>query len=100
MRLGDAMTYQEAKTRQAALETAYKAASDNRAAVEAALAERLGIPARGAMNLIAEPIRLHPDYRTAKTMQDSAFNRLRIFNADFVKAYKKEIREERSKRFA
>lgn len=93
------MTYHEAKERQAALETAYKAACDNRAAVESALAESLGIAARGEMNLIAEPIRLHPSYRAAKTMQDSAFQRLRAFNADYVKRYKKEIQAERRNRY-
>jgi hypothetical protein len=94
------MTYQDAKAMRDALDAAYKAASDNRAAIETELSESLGIAARGAMNLIAEPIRLHPAYRAAKAAQETAFQRLREYNAAYVKAYKKEIQAERRARYA
>jgi hypothetical protein len=95
------MTYQEAKEHCAALEAAHNAACNDRAAIESTLAAEMGIEARGgALNLLVEPIRLHPSYRAAKANQDAAFKRLQEFNRAFVKAYKKEIQAERRARFA
>lgn len=94
------MTYQEAKERQAAIEAAFEAACDNRAAIEAELAATLGIEPRNAMGLTADAIKLHPRYRAAKQNQDLAFKRLQESNRAFVKAYKKEIQAERRARYA
>lgn len=94
------MTYQEAKRQQAAIEAAFYAANDKRQAVEERLAAEIGIAARGAMNLIAEPIRLHPEYRLAKSATDAAFASLQAFNRIYSKRFAKDIRADRDKRRA
>lgn len=60
---------------------------------------RFRVP-RGPMNLIAEPIRQHPDYRAAWIAERAAFERLRKVNAFMSRHFKKEIRAEIAERRA
>lgn len=67
--------------------------------------QRLGaelnrFPHDGPMGLVPDHVRCSAEYRAAKRAYDSAFARLRSFNARFVKAYATEIREERRNRRA
>lgn len=53
---------------------------------------------KGAMNLTPDDVKASPEYRDAKQKVDRAFNKLRQFNAGFVKTYAKELRDERRNR--
>ena len=81
------MTYQEAKNARDVLD------SD---------VGRLGAILRaypkGPMNLTPDTIRATPEWKAVKAEFDSAFQRLRKFNAAFVRTFKKEIQAERRNR--
>lgn len=55
---------------------------------------------RGAMGLTPDAVKTSPAYRAAKARFDRAFARLRAFNATFTKKFARELRAERSRRFA
>lgn len=50
---------------------------------------------RGAMGLTPDDVKATPEWKAAKKAFDDAFNKLRKFNAVFVKKYKKEIAADR-----
>lgn len=81
------MTYQEAKERAADLSRAVDAASG-----------RLAQFTRGAMGLTPDSVKALPDYQAARKDYAAAFDRLRAFNAGFVKQFAGEIRAERRER--
>lgn len=84
------MTFAVAKAAQAAIEDEW-----NRAG--AALRAIPGV-GTGPMGLTPDTVRALPEYRAVKLAYDSAFARLRAFNGAFVKAYGRELREERNAR--
>ena len=82
-------TYIEAKARQSALEA------------DVAMAQvLLATFPKGPMNLTPDAVRATPEFQAAKRQFDRAFQRLRAFNARFVKDWKLSIRAERNNRFA
>lgn len=92
------MTYQEARAAADKADAAHKAACDAMRATEARLAADMGIQPRGAMNLLSDAIRTHPDYRAAWARERVAFERLRKVNAFMSRHFKKEIRAEIAER--
>lgn len=50
---------------------------------------------KGKMGLTPDDVKASPAYRLAKQQFDASFAALRKFNAEFVKTFAKEIREER-----
>jgi len=72
------MTYQEAKEIRATIEA-------NVGQTSAALRS---FP-KGPMGLTPDAVKASPEYCAAKAAYDAAFNRLRTFNASFVKAFGK-----------
>lgn len=80
--------YEHAKIARLPLEAAVKAAGQ---AVRA-------FP-RGPNGLTPDSVKTSPEFAAAKRVCDLAFAALREFNGSFVRAYKKEIRAERAKRF-
>ena len=63
--------------------------------VERFSAKVRAFPADGPMGLVSDAVRATPEYRAAKADYAAAFEKLRGFNAWFVKTFAKEIREER-----
>jgi len=55
---------------------------------------------RGNMGLVSDEVRSTDAYKAASQRYARAFQVLRKFNTYYVKAFKKERREERSQRFA
>lgn len=53
---------------------------------------------KGPMNLTPDDVKATPEWRHAKDRSAALFRKLRRFNTWFVKAYAKEIREERRAR--
>lgn len=94
------MTYQEARAASLQAESAHDAACATVSAIETRLAAELAISPRGPMNLVAEPIRLNPEYRAAWAAERAAFERLRKVNAFMSRHFKKEIRAEIAERRA
>ena len=86
------MNYAIFKASAAILEARLAEASVRRAQSEADIAAELGVASRGSMNLIAEAIRIHPDYRAAMLAEAGAFQALRRFNGMHAKHFSKEIR--------
>lgn len=54
---------------------------------------------RGPMGLPPENVRVSPQYREANARFQTAFAALRKFNTVFTKAFAKELRAERDKRY-
>jgi len=79
------MTYEEAKAAQNAIEAELKHYQSVLAAFP-----------RGPMNLTPDAVRALPEWQAAKNGCDSAFARLRKFNAFFVPTFKAELRAERT----
>lgn len=52
---------------------------------------------RSNMGLTPEHIRMNPVYRQAKQRYNTKFQALRNFNSSFVRDFKNELREERSR---
>lgn len=84
------MEYRNAKARQAQLEQAVKAA-------ELALSAIPGVGC-GPFGLTPDKVKVTPEYQAAKAAFDSAFARLRDFNASFVRTFARELRDERRAR--
>lgn len=55
---------------------------------------------RNDAGLVSDEVRSTAAYKAATQGYGRAFQVLRKFNASYVKAFKKELREERSRRFA
>lgn len=81
----------------------YNLDKDCQAYLEAALhvcdAAMKGFP-RGPMGLTPDDVKASDTWKAAKKSYDIAFDRLRKFNAAFVKKYKKELGAERKIRRA
>lgn len=89
------MTYQEARAAADKADSAHKAACDAMRATEARLAADMGIQPRGAMNLLSDAIRTHPDYRAAWARERVAFEALRKANTRLVRGFPKELAADR-----
>ena len=83
---GSSTPFEVAKAESALLEKEVDAAS-----------AALQVFPRGPMGLVSEAT---PEYRAAKARFQKAFARLRAFNAVFTKRFAKELRAERSQRYA
>ena len=81
------MSFAIAKVTASLLESDYSAASRNFKAIP-------GVGS-GPMGLTPDDVRARPDYRIAKEAMDKAFAALRVFNAGYVKRFKKELALER-----
>lgn len=57
-------------------------------------------PANGPRGLVQDEIKFSATYRADKAAFDRAFAKLRAFNAQFTKAFRKEIADERQERRA
>ena len=55
---------------------------------------------KGDMGMVAESIRMTPEYKTETAAFRKVFEELRQFNTVYVKQFKKELREERAKKYA
>ena len=83
------MTYEEAKAEYDLLEAEAKATS-----------EVLRAFPRGPTGLTPDAVRATPEYRAAKTANDTVFARQRQFNAVYVKLFAKELSADRDARYA
>lgn len=81
------MNYQEAKAR---AEQLFKAAQE--------AGRLIAAYPRNAMGLVADAVRLSPEYQAQKKASDRAFAEMRKFNAFYVKAFKAEIKADRQGR--
>lgn len=54
---------------------------------------------RSSMGLVADAVRLSPEYQAEKNASDRAFAEMRKFNAWYVKAFKAEIRADRNSKY-
>jgi len=76
-----AKSYQESKAERDAIDSELSAISD-----------KLGAFPRLANGLTPDSVKALPEYRALRSAYDSAFKRLRIVNAEFVKRFKREIK--------
>ena len=84
------MTFEQFEAEQARLTAAWDCRLAEQSATRARLALAMGIEESGPMGLTAEPVRLHPEYRTAAAHANVAFQALRAFNAKHAKRFRKQ----------
>lgn len=85
------MNYQEAKAYKANLEAINDAASKALQAFDS-----LG---KSSMGMTPDHIKAIPEYQAAKKAYDISFNNLRNFNGQFMKVFKKEVKEEQRNKY-
>ena len=86
------MNYEEAKAYKANLEVINNAASDALKAFDSY--------GKSSFGLTPDHVKTMPEYHEAKKAFDISFQRLRNFNGQFVKVFKKEIAAERKAKLA
>lgn len=86
------MNYEEAKAYKATLEAINNAASDALKAFDSY--------GKSSMGMTPDHVKAMPEYQEAKKAFDVSFQRLRNFNGQFTKVFKKEIAAERKAKLA
>ncbi len=83
----------------------FKAATNQRDRLSASVDEasakiRAFDDQRGPMGLLPDSVRLSDEYQSAQAEYGHSFARLRGFNRQYVKIFKKDIQEARRKKYA
>lgn len=86
------MNYEDAKAYKATLEAINNAASDALKAFDSF--------GKSAMGMTPDHVKAMPEWQEAKKAFDVSFQRLRNFNGQFTKVFKKEIAAERKAKLA
>lgn len=84
------MNFEEAKLQSEKLNSAHNKAATALKDYQASLGHSVGNP-------VSDSIRALPEWQKLRKASDKAFGELRAFNAWYVKEFKKELREERTK---
>lgn len=85
------MNYQEAKAYKSNLEAINDAAS-----IALQEFDKLG---KSSMGMTPDHVKAMPEYQAAKKAYDISFNNLRNFNGQFMKVFKKEVKEEQRNKY-
>lgn len=77
----------------------YKAQRDQLSIWHREIGRELSAYPKNEMGMTIESIRNTPEYKAKRALCNKVFQQLRILNGKYIKLYKKELADERKRRF-